>query len=1227
MSSQSRVSLLAFLVSGFAYASSAGNGQPLNPTAYGKTPLTFEWRGNSANHAFVAHAARLTVAFAASGAVMDSSGLMLQFPGARVGVQPRADGPQVGIANYFTGADPEEWRTAVPLFQAIRYAGLYPGIDLVYHGNQNRLEYDLIVAPGASWRSIRLAFGGAQAVAVDGQGNLKVRTGSGWVTHARPDVYQLGSGGRRAVTARYVLRGAREAAFEIGAYDAATPLVIDPTLAFASYLGGSGDDYGHAVAVDKAGCAYVAGETGSFNFPSVGAEQAAMAGNTDIFITKWNAAGTGLVYSTYIGGNNRDVAMGVAVDAAGNAYVTGFTYSANFPITSGALRASFVGTSKAFVLKLNPSGNGLTYSTFLGGSGADYGSGIAVDASGNAHIAGYTSSVDFPVTAGAYQPAYGGGSYDGFLAKLNAAGSALVFATYLGGLGNDTAAGVALDPSANIYVTGQTQSGNFPTMNPLQPTGSQSNAFVVKTNSSGQVSYATFLGGTGLNNGTGIAADAAGNAYVTGFTNAPDFPGTSTGYQNSNKGSYDAFVAIINTYGSGVTNATYLGGSGSDIGYGIALDGSGNVLIAGSTNSIDFPVSNAVQTSYGGGGDAFVAAFNNQLNSLLYATYYGGSGSDLVAGIAGDSAGNAYVTGWTNSGGSSVGLLIPPGSFQASGMGGVDAFVAKFAVSGGPLACTSSASQVLSVPAGSPAQLVGDLLLTCTGGTPGTQATANLQIALNTTLASSQPQLFVGSSTTPIWGAASGTSGILFQWISFTAPGSSGSVTLRVTNVWANLASMAPGGQVLMTVSVPVSSPALSVTPAQQAVAAVQSAPPTQLQQLVIARSPVPGGCTAPPAVQSFFTSDTAAVAWFELSNTTIGGVARVDWSAPWGPVYQSDSFTAVSGGTQCFTDTMNIAGAPLPMAGAWNADIYWNNAPLSAAPFVVSKPTAFQSGGKAEYAVWQPSNGMWYLAPYGNSGPTTSKQWGMLGDVPVPGDYDGDGIMDFAVWRPSNAVWYIIPSTNPATMKTSVWGTYGDVPVPGDYDGDGKTDTAFWRPSTATWYIVPSSNPTKTITTQWGLVGDIPVPGDYDGDGKTDVAVWRPSTATWYIVPSSYPTKTITTQWGMLGDIPVPADYDGDGKTDLAVWYPPTGTWSIIPSATPSQTIVKQWGLLGDIPVPRDYDGDGKADISVWRPSNALFWVVPSSNPAVMQTQQLGAWGDVPAYLSAGTLTQTYHP
>jgi Beta-propeller repeat len=272
------------------------------------------------------------------------------------------------------------------------------------------------------------------------------------------------------------------------------------------------------------------------------------------------------------------VPLSIAVDAAGNAYIAGYTYSADFPITSGALRTSFSGQSKAFVLKLNPSGTSLLYSTFLGGSGNDYATGIAIDSTGQAYISGYTASLDFPVSSNAFQSSYGGGVSDGFFAELNAAGSQLVYATYLGGTGDDTAYAVALDPAANVYLTGQTQSSNFPLLQALQATYGEGDAFVVKLNASSQVLYSTYLGGTGSSTGTGIAADAGGNAYVAGYTIAPDFPVTFGAYQPSNHGSYDAFVAKLSADGSAILSATYFGGSGAESASGIALDSSGDGL-------------------------------------------------------------------------------------------------------------------------------------------------------------------------------------------------------------------------------------------------------------------------------------------------------------------------------------------------------------------------------------------------------------------------------------------------------------------------------------------------------------------------------------------------------------------------------------------------------------------------------------------------------------------------
>jgi len=1153
MNSNFRVSPLSVFLVSLVQACFAGNSGGTQVAAYGKMPLTFEWRAAEAGGPpFVAHISGNTLAFAASGTVIEGSGFhqskaILQFVGARAKVQPQAVGSQTATANYLMGRRPEQWRTGVPLYRKIKYRNLYSGIDLIYYGNQNQLEYDLVVAPDASWRSIRLAFGGGN-VEIDRDGNLRVQTGSGWATQGPATIYQRFGSGRREVSGRYLLRSRNEVGFSIGAHDPSRPLIIDPTLAVVSYLGGSGDDYGHAVAIDSSGCAYVVGETGSTNFPTLGPEQAAMAGDTDVFVTKWNATGTGLVYSTYIGGSNRDVGLSVAVDASGDAYVTGFTYSGDFPITSGAFQGGFVGDSKAFVLKLNPAGNALIYSTFLGGSGDDYGAGIAVDGAGEPHIAGYTASVDFPITKGAFQPYYGGGSYDGFLAKLNAAGSSLIYATYLGGAGNDTAAGVALDVAGNIYVTGQTQSTNFPTLNPVQPIGSESDAFVVKMNASGQVQYSTYLGGTGLNNGTAIAADAAGNAYVTGFTDAPDFPVTAGAYQNINKGSYDAFLATLNASGNSILNATYLGGSGSDIGY--------------------------------GGGDAFVVEFNNQLSSLVYATYFGGSGNDVAAAIAADSTGDAYITGWTSSGESGIGLAITPGAFQPIGMGGIDALLAKFALSGGAIACTTSTPQVLTVQAGSVSQLMGDFILSCTGGTIGTQVTANIQAALNTSVTGSQPEIFVGANTNPIEGSLSGNSSVQFQGISFAAPGASASIALRITNVWANLSAIVAGGQIIMTVAVLNANPSMSVAPAQQAVAIAENLPTAQLQLLVLSTASAPANCSVPPASDVFVIGDASVMVWFLVGNASAGDVAQVEWSAPFGGIYQSYSVTAPNSGSQCFWDSMKISGASQPMVGAWNISIYWNGVLLTSVALVVS--------GAGQELVWQnDTTGQATVHSYSG---TTDVGWAWLNATGNPGwtvvavaDMNGDGVPDL-IWQ------------NNTTRQVTV--NY--------YGGTGGIVYQGWS------WLNATGNPGWTVVAA----------ADMNGDGVPDL-IWQNNTTRQVTVNYYGGTGGAVYQgWDWLNATGNPgwtvvaaADMNGDGVPDLIWQNDTTRQVTVNYYGGSGGTIYEGWSWLNGTGDPgwtvvgaSDFNGDGVPDL-VWQNNSTVQVTVNFYGGAQGAVYQGWAW------------------
>ena len=705
--------------------------------AYGELPLSFEENRGQANESvdFVARGPGYVVALSPTEAIFalrkagygggrnelasrvlkinnsfsetarpsQSTVLRMNLVGANRHAAAEALDELEGKVNYLLGNDPAKWRSDVPTFGRVRYRDVYPGIDLVYYGNQRRLEHDFVVAPGQDVQAIELEFAGADSLEIDElTGDLVLSVGGNTIRQKKPLSYQVIGGVRREVEIRYAMRSDGRIKFQVGNYDRGATLTIDPVLVYSTFLGGTGFDFGDGIAIDSAGNAYVMGWTDSSDFPKLNAFQGTYAGvNGDISVTKLNPAGSAILYSTYLGGSESEGAAGIALDANGNVYLAGHTESTDFP-TVNPIQA-MKGPIDAFIAKLNSTGSALVYSTYLGGSSYDIGYGIAVDSSGNAYVTGYTMSTDFP-TANAIQ-ASPSGSTDGFVTKINAAGSALVYSTYLGGNYTDQGFAIAVDAAGNAYVTGDTTSTNFPTANALQAANAGDySAFVTKINAAGTAFvFSTYLGGSDRDSGRGIAVDSASNAYVTGLTYSTDFP-IANALQpklGTSRAGSDAFVTKISSTGSALVYSTYLGGSGDEFGVDIAVDSAGNAYVAGSTSSTDFPTANPFQATNASASldEAFVTKINPAGSALVYSSYFGSAGRDNIGAIALGSSGNLFITGVTDS------ICFPTtvGAFDTSFNGpndiGVDAFVTKISEteSAGPLSrCTG---QLLNVAA------------------------------------------------------------------------------------------------------------------------------------------------------------------------------------------------------------------------------------------------------------------------------------------------------------------------------------------------------------------------------------------------------------------------------------------------------------------------------------------------------------------------------------------------
>jgi uncharacterized repeat protein (TIGR01451 family) len=605
--------------------------------------------------------------------------------------QARVEGvdKQVARTNYFIGNDPSQWHKDVPNYEKVRYAGIYPGIDLLYYGKQKQLEYDFVVNPGADAGAIALTFaGGADAtkkipLTITRDGDLVATIASGEINFHKPVIYQNKGNVKTLVNGRYALKADGRVGFELGAYDHLKQLVIDPVLSYSTYLGGSNDDIAYGITYGvRYGQPILVGSTRSADFPQVKALYPFGGGTSgtqpcrDIFVAKYNPALTELIFSTFIGGSNDDVPSQVTQDVYGDVFLVGYSLSTNFPIKGPVFQKKFAGgsiTGDAVVVEVESAGFYLEWSSYLGGSSDDQAFGVAVDTPGNVFVSGHTTSTDFPVTAGAYQTTCpvdsSGGCSTSFVTEINPKGTALVYSTYLGGsdgLG-ESAYGIALDANDDAYLSGITGSPNYPTTpNAYQIScgtdglcNGTYDGFVTELNPTGTgIVASTFLGGNNFDYTAGIVVQPSA-IYVSGSTVSADFPVTANAAQSTYGGNSAGCVVNTGTCGdvtvskfnTGLTTleySTYLGGSlDENPGLSMAVDTNGYMYVAGQTDSLNFPLVDAMQSTYGGGSsDAFITQITPQ-GGFGYSTYFGGNGEDFAYRLALDPSNNVYVTGGT----------------------------------------------------------------------------------------------------------------------------------------------------------------------------------------------------------------------------------------------------------------------------------------------------------------------------------------------------------------------------------------------------------------------------------------------------------------------------------------------------------------------------------------------------------------------------------------------------
>ena len=658
-----------------AASPSPGTTEPRAAAPYGELPLAFEPNAgrfvDDVSYVATSRGGALTVGTEGIRLTRAGAAPITMAPLGATLEAPQAIERLPGVVNDLRGDDPGGWQTDIPTYSRLRYASVYPGIDLELYGSQRKggtLEYDFRLAPGADPERIAVGFGPA-ATRVAADGSLVIGRNGDAIRQAPPVAFQPSVSGRDPVRVRFA-HHAGGIGFELGAYDDSRPLVIDPLLIdYSTYLGGDSAEDVTDLVVDDAGFAYMAGSTVSTDFNTVGGLQTNQP-DQDGYVAKFNAAGTALVYSTYIGGNGSEAMGGLAVDGTGNAYVVGETTATDFP-TAGTLLATKPGGQDGFVSKLSPSGSSLVYSGYLGGTGGDTSATVAVDATGAVYVGGSTTSTDFPTVNQIEGDDVGS---DTTVTKINPAGTALVYSTYLGGGGStEFLTGIAVDGTGAAYVVGTTGSTDFNLVNPIQTNQPVLDAFLSKLTPAGSgLAYSTYIGGPGSDQAGDVAVDGGGAAYVAGLTDAAGYPTTVGAFDTTLAGT-EGVVTKVNPGGTAFVYSTLLGGSSDDSAAKLALDPAGNVYVAGSTRSNDFPEVGAVTSNPAGPlRDAFVARLNPGGSALTFSNVFGGDGDDQGAPVDVDSSGSIYLAG--QSGSANLPLV-----HQIEGdSAGEDTFIAKF---------------------------------------------------------------------------------------------------------------------------------------------------------------------------------------------------------------------------------------------------------------------------------------------------------------------------------------------------------------------------------------------------------------------------------------------------------------------------------------------------------------------------------------------------------------------